>query len=117
MIGQQAHEDALERFVTQHARWIHALEINGFRSWAENQAVVELAEAIDKPIVSGGDRHCCQSNTMINITDARSFAEFVAEIRTDGFSRIAVKPEYKDPLPSRQLRSIAQILAILQAFS
>jgi hypothetical protein len=110
MIGQQEHERSLARFIAEHAKWLHALEINGFRSWSENQAVIDLADSIGLPLVSGGDRHCCQSNTMINITDAGSFAEFADEIRIDRFSRIAVKPEYSDPLPSRQLRSIAQIL-------
>jgi hypothetical protein len=92
----------LTRFLDQHARWIHALEINGFRSWQENQTVIELAENIGKPIISGGDRHCCQSNTMVNITDAASFDEFVAEIRLDRFSRIAVTAEYHLSLPVRQ---------------
>ncbi len=110
MIGQQEHERLLARFVAEHARWIHTLEINGFRSWAENELVIDLAEQLGLPIVSGGDRHCCQSNTMINVTDSRSFAEFAGEIRNDRFSRIVVMPEYKDPLPVRQLRSIAQIL-------
>ncbi len=110
MIGQQPHELILARFVAEHARWIHALEINGFRAWSENRAVIDLADSIGLPLVSGGDRHCCQSNTMINVTDAASFAEFAAEIRNDGHSRIVVMPEYIDPLPSRQLRAIAQIL-------
>ncbi len=35
---------------------------------------------------------------------------FVSEIRVDRFSRIAVMPEYNVTLPSRQLRSIMQIL-------
>ncbi len=110
IIGQQNHERSLARFIAAHSKWIHALEINGFRTWAENEAVIDLARSIGLPLISGGDRHCCQSNTMINITDAASFAEFVGEIRIDGYSQIAVMPEYNDPLPSRQLRSMAQIL-------
>ncbi|MBC7899276.1 MAG: hypothetical protein H7070_04420 [Saprospiraceae bacterium] len=117
MIGQQSHERSLARFVAEHADWIHALEINGFRTWSENQAVIGLANSICLPLVSGGDRHCCQSNTMINVTEAESFAEFVGEVRNDAFSRIVVMPEYKDPLPSRQLRSIAQILGNYEHFS
>jgi hypothetical protein len=110
MIGQQAHEHALARFVAEHGKWIHAFEINGFRSWSENQAVIRLADAFGLPLISGGDRHCCQSNTMINVTNADSFDEFAGEIRNDGYSRIAVTHQYHVPLPSRQLRSIAQIL-------
>ncbi|MEP7075191.1 MAG: hypothetical protein ABI878_05215 [Acidobacteriota bacterium] len=116
MIGQQAHEEALKRFVAEHAKWLHAVEINGFRSWVENQAAIELAAAIELPLISGGDRHCCQSNTMINISDAWSFEEFVSEIRRDRFSRIAVMPEYHVTLPSRQLRSIMQILGNYRDF-
>lgn len=116
MIGQSEHEAALACFMERHAKWIHALEINGFRSWNENQAVIELAEAADKPIISGGDRHCLQSNTMINITNAGSFDEFVSEIKNGHFSRIVVTPDYYVPLPSRQLRSIAQILGTHKHF-
>lgn len=114
MIGQ--HERALRRLLDQHAKWIHALEINGFRSWKENQTVIDLANGIGKPIISGGDRHCCQSNTMINITDADSFDEFVAEIRVDAFSRVAVTPAYHVSLPVRQVRSMAQILGNFKDF-
>jgi hypothetical protein len=116
MIGQQEHERVLSRFLDHHAQWIHALEINGFRSWQENQAVIDLAESIRKPIISGGDRHCCQANTMVNMTDAMSFEEFVSEIRTDGQSRVVVTPGYHVSLPVRQLRSMAQILVNYKHF-
>ena len=116
MIGQQEHERALRNILDRYSLWIHALEINGFRSWEENKAVIDLANSIGKPIISGGDRHCCQSNTMVNVTDARSFSEFADEIRIDGSSRIAVTPGYHVPLPVRQLRSMAQILANYKHF-
>lgn len=110
MIGQELHERALRRFLADHAGSIHAIEVNGFRTWSENQTAIELAESLGLPIVSGGDRHCMHSNTMFNLTDAGSFDEFVHEIRHDHKSSIAVRPEYHVPLPSRQLASIAQIL-------
>ena len=78
--------------------------------------VIDLAESINKPVISGGDRHCCQANTTINITDAVSFEEFVGEIRTDGYSRVVVTPGYNISLPVRQLRSMAQILANYKHF-
>ena len=53
---------------------------------------------------------------MVNITHASSFDEFAAEIRTDGFSRIAVTPAFYLSLPVRQLRSMAQILANYKHF-
>lgn len=116
MIGQERHERALARFLADHSASIHAIEINGFRTWRENLAAIHIAESLNLPIVSGGDRHCMHSNTMVNLTDASSFAEFVSEVRTDGHSRIAVTPEYHIPLPSRQLASIAQIMGNYQNF-
>lgn len=111
MIGQERHERALRRFLADHAEAIHAIEVNGFRTWSENQMAIELAAARGLPIVSGGDRHCMHSNTIFNLTNASSFDDFVNEIRKDRRSRIAVSSEYNVPLPSRQLASIAQILA------
>ncbi len=110
LIGTEAHMLLLERFLAKHGRWIHALEVNGFRSWSENQAVLELAASLDMPVVSGGDRHGCRANTVVNVTDASEFAEFVAEVRNDRRSQIAILPEYKLPLPSKQMRSFSEIL-------
>ena len=109
MIGQQLHERVLERFLAAHAHSIHAIEINGFRAWHENEVAIDLANRLGLPIISGGDRHCMHSNTMINVSNARTFDEFVGEIR-DGHSQIVVTPEYNIPLPARQVASIAQIL-------
>lgn len=116
MIGQQKHETALHEFLRTHGCWIHAMEINGFRSMDENNAVTELAEACGLPMVSGGDRHCCQANTMINVTNAASFSEFVSEVRIDKHSEVLVLPDYHKPLPSRQLRSMSQILGVFPEF-
>jgi hypothetical protein len=110
MIGQRDHEAALRGFLADFSSEIHALEVNGFRSLAENLEVVQLAEDIGLPTISGGDRHCCQANTVLNISNASTFDEFVYEIRVERRSRIIVTPEYHVPLPSRQLASIGQIL-------
>ncbi len=116
MIGQENHERALRRFVATHSRWLHAIEINGFRTWSENLEAMKLASGLGLPVVSGGDRHCLHSNTMLNLTDAESFEDFVDELRIERRSRIAVRPEYHLPLPSRQLASIAQILGSYDDF-
>lgn len=116
MIGQQRHERLLDRFLAAHAKWIHAIEVNGFRTWDENEVAIALADRLGIPIVSGGDRHCLHSNTMINVSNAQTFTEFVNEVRIDGHSRIVVTPEYKRPLPVRQVASIAQILGNFQHF-
>lgn len=110
LIGQVEHEMLLSLFLTEHGDQIHALEINGFRSWSENKAVLALAREYDLPVVSGGDRHGCQPNTVINISRSNSFAEFVDEVRTDKHSEVVVMPEYKQPLHSRQLQSFSEIL-------
>ena len=110
IVGREKHEILLKNFLKEHGRWIHALEINGFRSWSENKAVIELAEALDLPIVTGGDRHGCKPNTVINLTNGKTFAEFVDEIRTDKKSEVVLMPEYKEPLHSRQMQSFSEIL-------
>lgn len=116
IVGQERHEVLLKNFIRQHGRWIHAFEINGFRSWSENKAVIELAEALGIPIATGGDRHGCKPNTVINLTNASTFEEFVSEIRNDKRSEVVLMPAYEQPLHSRQLESFAEILSHYPAF-
>src|SRR3982750_2381542 len=108
--GRQRHEVLLKNFVREHGRWIHAFEINGFRTWSENKAVIEMAEALDIPVVTGGDRHGCKANTVINLSSCETFEEFVEEIRIDRRSEVVLMPEYRQPIHSRQLQSFAEIL-------
>ncbi|HVF30398.1 MAG TPA: hypothetical protein VNA22_05480 [Pyrinomonadaceae bacterium] len=111
IVGKERHEALLKEFIKRHGRWIHAFEINGFRSWSENKAVIELAEALGIPIATGGDRHGCKPNTVINLTNADTFEEFVREIRVDKRSEVVMMPEYEHPLHSRQLQSFSEILS------
>lgn len=111
IVGQEEHEILLKNFIKEYGKWIHALEINGFRSWSENKAVIEMAEALDFPITTGGDRHGCQPNTVINLTNSTTFEEFVDEIRVEKRSEVVLLPEYKRPLHSRQLQSFSEILS------
>ncbi len=110
LVGKERHETLLKHFLKEHGKWIHALEINGFRSWSENKLVIEMAEALGYPIVTGGDRHGCKPNTVINLTNSKSFSEFTEEIRVDKHSEVVLMPEYRQPLHSRQLQSFAEIL-------
>ena len=110
LVGKERHELLLKDFIRMHGRWIHAFEVNGFRSWSENKAVIELAEAIGMPIATGGDRHGCKPNTVLNLTGAETFEEFVQEIRVDKRSEVMLMPEYEYPLHSRQLQSFSEIL-------
>ncbi len=111
IVGQEKHEALLKNFIRLHGRWIHAFEINGFRSWSENKAVIEMAESLGIPIATGGDRHGCKPNTVINLTNANSFEEFVYEIRIEKRSEVVLMPAYEQPLHSRQLESFSEILS------
>ena len=116
MVGNEKHDILLKNFIKEFGRWIHAFEINGFRSWSENKAVIEMAEALNFPIVTGGDRHGCKPNTVINLTNAKTFSEFAEEIRVDRRSEVVLMPEYKQPLHSRQLQSFSEILKLYPEF-
>lgn len=116
MVGKERHSLLLKNFLKEHGRWIHAFEINGFRSWSENKAVIEMAEALGFPIVTGGDRHGCKPNTVVNLTNAKTFSEFTEEIRVDKHSEVVLMPEYKQPLHSRQLQSFSEILKLYPEF-
>jgi hypothetical protein len=116
IVGKERHEVLLKNFIKEHGRWIHAFEINGFRSWSENKAVIEMAEALGIPIATGGDRHGCKPNTVINLTSARTFEEFADEIRVAKRSEVVLMPEYRQPLHSRQLQSFSEILKLYPEF-
>ena len=110
MVGKERHELLLKEFIREHGRWIHAFEVNGFRTWSENKAVIEMAEALGIPMATGGDRHGCKPNTVINLSNSRTFEEFVEEIRVDKRSEVVLMPEYRYPLHSRQMQSFGEIL-------
>ncbi len=109
-IGAQQHAVALGAFLGEHKDRIHALEVNGFRPWRENQAVMAMARDFGLPVVSGGDRHGCRSNTVLNVTRAANFAEFVAEVREDGRSDVLLMPEYRESRVLRTLEVVADVL-------
>ncbi len=110
IVGKEKHRILLKNFIKEHGRWIHAFEINGFRSWSENKAVLEMAESLNYPTVTGGDRHGCRPNTVINLTNSKTFDEFADEVRSGKPTEIVLMPEYKQPLQSRQLQSFSEIL-------
>lgn len=109
-IGAESHKLALTAFLSHYARWIHALETNGYRSWRENQDVIALADSRDLPIVAGGDRHASDPSTLLNLTNARSFAEFAQEVRFYGMSDVVVLPEYRESLITRMLATMSDVL-------
>lgn len=110
LIGHKEHEHLLKDFLKIHSKWIHAFEVNGFRKWSENHAVIELAESFGKPAVAGGDRHGCQPNTVLNISGCLSMDEYAADVRDARRNEIALMPCYERPICSRQLESFSEIL-------
>ena len=102
-IGTVDHAALLRRFLDEHRGRIHALEINGYRSWTENVGAIALADAVSLPVISGGDRHGCAPNALLNLTAAASFGEFANEVREQRRSVVLVMPEYRQSLVARKL--------------
>jgi peptidoglycan/xylan/chitin deacetylase (PgdA/CDA1 family) len=108
-IGPQAHRELLENLLRQHGQWIHALEFNGMRPWVENHEVLKLAEAWNRRVISGGDRHCSHPNTVVNLTNASSFDEFVDEVRR-GCSDVLALNAYRESYNVRFAESVWDIV-------
>src|SRR5271165_1482874 len=102
-IGHDLTLATATRFLKMYGSRIHALEINGLRSWPENIGVIKLAQEFNQPVVSGGDRHGLEPNATINLTRAANFAQFAQEIREERTSDIAMLPQYGEPLCLRHL--------------
>jgi hypothetical protein len=97
-------------FLRRYSPFLHALELNGLRPWSENRRVAEWGASLDKPVVSGGDRHCTEPNAMLNLTNSGTFGEFAEEIREYGRSHVLVMPQYREPMVSRVIRMIADVM-------
>ena len=108
-VGHASHQIVLRRFLSEHGHRLHALEINGYRSRAENGGVRRLAAETNVPLISGGDRHALAPNAVVNLTSARTFAEFAEEIR-GGLSHIVVMPEYGRHIGERVMAATADVL-------
>ena len=115
-VGAVGHVALLRRFLSEHGTRIHALELNGYRSWRENQAVGMLASTLPLPLISGGDRHGCAPNSLLNLTEAASFADFVSEIREHRHSEVLVMPQYREALVTRKLTVAADVLRAYPAY-
>jgi hypothetical protein len=101
----------LTRFLKTGNEWIHAFELNGMRSHAENRAVLQLAAEWDQVVISGGDRHGREPNASINLTNAADFSEFAEEIREGRESMVLVMPQYAVPLCWRFYQNFTHVIA------
>ena len=104
-VGDAAHMREVLRFLDEARGSIHAMELNGLRSARENRAVVQLARETGYLLISGGDRHSLEANSNINLTGARSFREFVEEIRVERRSHVLFMQQYVKPWEQRILHS------------
>jgi len=105
LVGREKHEFLVNEFLQNNGAFLHALELNGLRHWAENRATRQLAERWHMLLISGGDRHGVEPNATINLTNATSFTEFVHEIRREKKSEMLFMPQYAEPWKHRILQS------------
>lgn len=95
---------------------IHALELNGLRSRSENDAVERLAAEWQKPLVGGGDRHGCEPNALTNLTAAKTFGEFAAEIRDGAPTHTVYLEQYKEPFKLRVVQVMSDVVKTYDDF-
>lgn len=111
-IGEKLHRFAATQFMAAYGEYVHAVELNGLRPWKENRNVLDFSKEVDKPLISGGDRHGLEPNTILNFTNAVNFEEFVAEVRA-GYSEVVLMPSYGHAFRLRLLRDLQDILSHL----
>lgn len=109
-IGEALHTETVTAFLDAYLPFIHALELNGLRPWAENRKAAQLAEKYSLPVISGGDRHGKEPNACVNLSNAGTFAEFVTEVRRDGQSEVLFMPHYRETLKMRILENMCDII-------
>ncbi|MBI2685298.1 MAG: hypothetical protein HYX27_03205 [Acidobacteria bacterium] len=105
-IGPEGQLAMIREFIDARREFLHAAELNGLRPWRENKVVMDIAAAAGLPAVSGGDRHGCEANANVNLTNARTFAEFAAGIRNGEPSHVLFLPQYREPLKVRCAEAI-----------
>lgn len=109
-IGAERHRERLAGLLARYKQWIHAVELNGLRSWKENIEVLSWAREWGLPAISGGDRHGLEPNANLNLTEARTLDEFIGEIRREGLSRVLFIPQYREPLRLRWFATVRHIV-------
>jgi hypothetical protein len=110
-IGELHHADCLRDFIHDYRHCIHGLEVNGLRSWRENQQVLRLGRDLDIPVVAGGDRHGLEPNAVLNLSRASDVAGFVDEVKRERFSHVVLMPQYRRPRRLRIFRMVLDALA------
>ena len=109
-IGSEQHERTLRTLLCRHGQFVHALELSGMRSWQENQSVLHLSAGCNQLLISGGDRHGCEPNAALNLTNAESFTEFVHQVRKERVSHVLFMPQYTESLTLRMLLTLLDVI-------
>lgn len=91
----------LNDFLALNNGQLHAFELNGLRRWEENRRVAQLAARWQQILISGGDRHGCEPNANLNLTNVSSFAEWVQELRRERKSQLLFMPQYNYSFEAR----------------
>lgn len=100
----------LIRFLRSANSYLHAFELNGMRSYHENRDVMKFAAEWHQLLISGGDRHGCEPNAALNLTNATHFSDFVDEIRDGKQSTILLMPQYEETLSWRMYKSFSHVI-------
>jgi hypothetical protein len=109
-LGSERHLFCVNEFLASCNQFIHAMELNGLRSWQENRQTRVLAQKWNQLLISGGDRHGVQPNANTNLTNAASFDEFVHEVRRERISHILFMASYAEPWRYRILESTLDVI-------
>lgn len=109
-VGAERHMFCVNEFLAANNEFLHAMELNGLRSWQENRQVHLLAQKWGQLLISGGDRHGAEPNAITNLTYATSFEEFVQEVRHEHMSRIHFMASYAVPWKYRMLQSTLDVI-------
>lgn len=110
-IGHEIHASVVKRFLKEHGHSIHALELNAFQRWEMNQRVVAIADKTGHPLVAGGDRHAFEPSGIVNLTNVRTFDEFVREIREKKQSDVLLLSQCRESIVVRYAKSVSELLA------
>lgn len=109
-IGYIQHAQVLTNFLQCYRRWVHGIELNGLRPWSENRQAIWLGREMDLPVVSGGDRHGLEANSILNLSHERTFAEFIYEVRYKRRSHVVFMPQCRESHKLRILRMVVDVL-------
>lgn len=104
--GEEIHREAVHSFMAKLGQYVHAFELGGLRGWEENRKVYEMAAEWNVAILAGGDRHGCEPSACLNLTNAASLTEFIAEVRNHKRTHLLFMPQYARPLWARVLQVV-----------